>query len=108
MKIDMDMAADSQMAINEYLHCDRDNNHPHDTLVTVKQNSEVVYQGNASVWAKIETNDSFLCIDWKDDYLDKKYWPKYVNKFQEMEYDGNCLIIFAKDRNKNDIEISIS
>ncbi|WP_303871669.1 hypothetical protein [Acetobacterium wieringae] len=109
MKIDMDMAADSQMAINDYLHKDRNNEFPHNAMVTIKQDSRVIYHETESVRAKIDSYNSFVDIIWKEDdrNLDDRYYSHYTNQYQVMKYDGNFLIIFAKDREGNMIEISI-
>lgn len=107
--MDMDMFANSQMAIRDYLDKDGNNEFPHKTMVTVKQNSEVVHHGIESVMARIETNYSFVDIIWKKDdrNLGEKYYQGYTNEYKVMKYDGNFLIIFAEDKKGNKIEISI-
>lgn len=109
MKIDMDKAADSQMAINAYLEKDRNNEFPHNAMVTIRQDSRVIYHETESVRATIDTNYSFVDIIWKEDdrNLEEKYYSRYTNEYKVMKYDGNFLIIFAEDKEKNKIEISI-
>ena len=105
--MDMDKFANSQYAIRDYLHADSNNEFPHDTEVVVKQNSNIDFEGRVSAWARIETNYSHVDINWGKDYLDKKYYPQYRNDYQEFKYNGEFLIVFAKDRAGNNIEITI-
>lgn len=105
--MDREKFANSQYAVREYLDLDSDNEFPHEAEVVVKRNSNIEFEGSVSAWARIETNYSHVDINWGKDYLDKKYYSQYRNDYQEFEFDNEVLVVYAKDRTGNDIEISI-
>lgn len=106
--MNMDDFADSQYAVNDYLHQDSGNEFPHTTRVIVKRNSVVEFDETVSAWARIETNYSHVEINWEKEYLEDKYYSTYRNDYQKIRFDGAFLTVYAKDKQNNDIEIIIA
>lgn len=76
--------------------------------VTVRQNGGLVYSDKCEVFEKIETNYSHVDIIWNDkNDSEFPYYCTYRNDYQEFKSFGNILIINAKDKKGNVIEIEI-
>lgn len=63
--------------------------------------------GNFAVNAKIETNDAFVEIFWNKSN-ERRYYQSYSYRYQTIKYSGGTLSIYAEDKSRNDIVITIN
>ena len=104
-KVSFQQFSDSQFAIRDYIHANDEHWGTHKARVKVWQAGRVIFDETISVVALIETNESFVEVIWPDGY-ENTYYVKYSNQYQVFEYVGGTLDI--KCRNKNDDNIIIS
>ena len=104
-KLAFEVFSNSQVAIQKYLDTIPSRTHMHDARVLISANGKTKFSGILPIVASIETNYSY--IELLGNY-DSDFYNKYTNEYQEFYFIHGTLIIKAKDRWGNDIELDIS
>lgn len=99
--------ADSQEAICDYMYCREENKYMHRARVLISSCGENQYNRILNIIPEISTNDAHVYIE-GDAQFERDYYLEYSNKFQEFSFINGTLLIKARDRWGNSIEIDIT
>ncbi|QYA46058.1 hypothetical protein KYI13_12790 (plasmid) [Macrococcoides bohemicum] len=94
----------SQNAIKEFI--EYHGNHSKCTVL-ILENNKTVFKDVMDIFARVETNYTYVEINFNDPE-DKEFYSKYQNNYQVFSYSKNTLHIEAENKNKNNISIYIS
>ena len=107
--------ADSQEAICDYMYYREENKYMHRARVLISSCGKNQYNRILNIIPEISTNDAHVYIE-GDAQFERDYYFAYVylkflkisNKFQEFSFISGTLLIKARDRWGNSIEIDIT
>ena len=99
--------ADSQEAICDYMYYREENKYMHRARVLISSCGKNQYNRILNIIPEISTNDAHVYIE-GDAQFERDYYLEYSNKFQEFSFISGTLLIKARDRWGNSIEIDIT
>ena len=98
---------DSQEAICDYMYYREENKYMHRARVLISSCGKNQYNRILNIIPEISTNDAHVYIE-GDAQFERDYYLEYSNKFQEFSFISGTLLIKARDRWGNSIEIDIT
>ena len=110
-KVLQEIFDDSQYSIQEYInhypgerrdYCNQDK-----AMVIISSKGKVLYRHTTNVYMLIESNRSVVKII-GDNQFERDYYSEYTNEYQIFNFISGTLLIKAKDRWGNSIEIDIT
>ena len=99
--------ADSQEAISDYMYYREENKYMHRARVLISSCGKNQYNRILNIIPEISTNDAHVYIE-GDAQFERDYYLEYSNKYQEFSFINGTLLIKARDRWDNSIEIDIT
>ncbi len=106
-KVDFEDFAESQYAINNYIHFKTDNYFMHEARVLVSSGGKIEYNEILKVIPRIETNISSVEII-GDAQFEQDYYGRYTNEYQKFIFINGTLLIKGEDKWGNPIEIDVT
>lgn len=106
-KVDFEIFAESQQAINNYMNFKTGNCFIHEARVLVSSRGKIEYNEILKIIPGIETNISLVEIV-GDAQFDQDYYGRYTNEYQKFIFINDTLLIEGEDKWGNPIEIDIT
>lgn len=106
-RLGMDDFTKSQFAIRGYIDSSGKSAGRHKARVLISSKGKTRFNGVLYVSAAIGTNMSFVIVEGNNEF-ERDFFGKYTNEYQRFELAGKTLLIQAKDRWGNDIQVNIT
>ena len=106
-KLGMNDFEKSQFAIKDYIDYKEENCYMHRARVLISSNGKLLFNDILQVEAVIDTNYSLVNFV-STEQFERDFFIQYTNEYQRFEFIRGTLLIQAKDRWGNDIQINIT